>query len=207
MTIKIERKVSYSQNNEEAVILRKLSGMSPGVVLDIGAHDGKTNSNSLALIEMGWRGFLVEPSPVAFAKLLELHGKNEKVQLINAAVGTEERLTKFYDFGGDQYGTTLEATALRRSNSNSKPLFATYWVPQITIRKLVEQIGVSADVLSVDCEGASVDILFSCPIGSWSPSVIVVEHDGRAVEISGWAREKGFEVGSLNAENVILMRS
>lgn len=50
----------YSQNDEEAIIMRYFANRT-GRLLDIGAADGMTNSNSLALIERGWRAVLVEP--------------------------------------------------------------------------------------------------------------------------------------------------
>ena len=41
----------YSQNQEEQIILDYFNDVKVGHVLDIGANDGKTFSNSLALIE------------------------------------------------------------------------------------------------------------------------------------------------------------
>lgn len=58
----------YSQNREQAVILRNLAGIN-GTLLDIGANDGITFSNTRALVELGWSGVLVEPSRTAFLKL------------------------------------------------------------------------------------------------------------------------------------------
>ena len=43
----------YSQNNEEQVILDYF-GNKIGNLLDIGANDGITLSNSRKLIELGW---------------------------------------------------------------------------------------------------------------------------------------------------------
>lgn len=195
--------MTYSQNNEESVIL-ELAGKEPGQVLDIGAYDGKTYSNSYALIERGWKALLVEPSPSAFAKLLALHGDNPQVTLVNAALGAETRMTRFYECADEPYSTTLESKvgALRRDGKNPRP----YWVAQVTPSTLVNQLGCGPSVLSIDCEGTSVDVLMACPIGSWAPRVIVVEHDQRVVELSGWGRQRGYRVMDLNAENIILAR-
>ena len=53
--------MSYTQNNEEALILNHFTNRNPSdlTVLDIGANDGKTFSNSLKVIELGWHGLLV----------------------------------------------------------------------------------------------------------------------------------------------------
>ena len=46
-----------------------------GKILDIGANDGITLSNSYALIKLGWYADLVEPSPKAFKSIYIDKGK------------------------------------------------------------------------------------------------------------------------------------
>ena len=193
----------YSQNQEERVILEHVN-KGGGRVLDIGAFDGRTNSNSLALIELGWEAILVEPSPTAFLKLLELHGGNPKVTLINAAVGNERRMTKFHEIPGDQCSSVLDNEERKARNEGKQ--VRTFWAAQVTPSNLLNEVGISADVLSIDCEGQSVDVLYACPIRPWGTSVIIVEHDQRCVELSGWGREHGFQVKDLNAENIVLVK-
>ena len=53
----------YSQAAEQPHILKAFEGRPPGRLLDIGAWNPFTFSHSRALIEMGWFGVLVEPSP------------------------------------------------------------------------------------------------------------------------------------------------
>ena len=55
----------YSQNGEQKIILEYFQDKYKGKVLDIGANDGITLSNSRALIEKGWDGVLIEPAPSA----------------------------------------------------------------------------------------------------------------------------------------------
>lgn len=76
----------YSQNDEEDVILKHFEDKNDGRLLDLGAFDGSTFSNTRTLIERGWSGVLVEPSPWPFASLTRLWWSNDKVTLINAAV-------------------------------------------------------------------------------------------------------------------------
>ena len=87
---------TYSQNAEDTAI-QNYFGLYKGTLLDIGANDGKTFSNSLALIEKGWEGVLVEPSPSAFEKLSSLHKGNAFVKPYNVAIGTENGPVDFYD--------------------------------------------------------------------------------------------------------------
>jgi hypothetical protein len=47
--------MKYSQNNEQEIILNFFNGRI-GRYLDIGAFDGVSMSNTLALVELGWQG-------------------------------------------------------------------------------------------------------------------------------------------------------
>ena len=85
----------YSQNNEEEVLLTYFKDFT-GVLLDIGANDGKTFSNSYALISHGWQAVLIEPSQSAFDKLEALHYDNEKVDYYNIAIGTQDGKATFH---------------------------------------------------------------------------------------------------------------
>lgn len=88
----------YSQNNEESFILDFFKDFK-GKLLDIGANDGQTFSNSLALIERGWEAVLVEPSKSTFEKLKALHSGNEKVICLPCAVGGIDCTATFHESG------------------------------------------------------------------------------------------------------------
>ena len=98
---------NYSQNDEQAVITAYF-GSTIGKFLDIGAYDGVKLSNTRALLEQGWTGTLVEPSPIVFTQLMaNTVDYADKVNLVNAAVTTEElEPLAFYDSMGDAISTT-----------------------------------------------------------------------------------------------------
>ncbi len=90
----------YSQGLEEKHII-EFFGTTKGTVLDIGANDGKTFSNSLRLIELGWDAVLVEPSPACNKKIIELHGNNNvsKINLCKCAIGETTGKAVFHESG------------------------------------------------------------------------------------------------------------
>lgn len=59
------RMKDYSQNGEQADILYYLDtiGLKTGHLVDLGAGDGYTMSNTRALLEMGWTGTLLDGDP------------------------------------------------------------------------------------------------------------------------------------------------
>ena len=79
----------YSQNFEEAIV-KKYFGNQTGTLIDIGANDGKILSNSLSLIESGWKAVLVEPCENPYEKMCDLHAGNENVYCYNIAIDTED---------------------------------------------------------------------------------------------------------------------
>ena len=196
--------MSYSQNGEDKIILELVKDIEKGTVLDIGAYTGKENSNSLALIEKGWKGVLVEPSPWAFAEAAKLHANNPNVTLVNAAIGTERRMVKFYEAAGTQYSSTSEKSKARWVNE--KLDWREYWVSQIKVSDLINAVGASADVLSIDCEGTSVDILMNCPLSTWSPKVVIVEHDMKCEAIAAWMRARDYRIQDLSGENCVFVK-
>lgn len=86
----------YSQKNEEEVILKAVEGMK-GRFLDIGAYNGETYSNTLALLERGWSGVMIEPGLQAFQALLARHGSTPGVTLIHSPVTLHGGLVRFWN--------------------------------------------------------------------------------------------------------------
>lgn len=84
----------YSQNNEEEIILR-FFGEFRGTFLDIGAFDGLHLSNTRKLLELGWGGVMVEPSPANFLTLLSNCSQFPKATFVNAAMSGSSRLVPF----------------------------------------------------------------------------------------------------------------
>lgn len=194
----------YSQNDEEAAILEAV-GAQLGLFLDIGAYDGCTFSNTLALVERGWEGVLVEPSLGGFERLRARHGDNSKLQLVHALVGNGSGLVKFWD----------TPDALSTSNQEwyerLKPI-AGYapacWLAQVNLTDLLEAFPYlgGVGVVSIDIEGESAQLLVDWPFHLMSPKVICVEHDSREAELLGVVAEHGYREVYRSAENLVLVR-
>jgi FkbM family methyltransferase len=196
----------YSQSDEEEVILRLL-GDTPGVLLDVGAWDGMTFSNSLALIEKGWQAVMVEPSCYAFKMLLERHGENPRINLVNALVGLENGLVPFWNSRGDGVSTT--EAAHREAWAQAVPFNGPAWLPQVTFADLFHKFPILADAqfVSIDTEGTA-ERLFSDLIhcGLFTPRVICVEYTGDGSACVGEAFGMGYVLAHKTRENVILVK-
>lgn len=196
----------YSQNDEEKYILEAV-GDEPGVFLDIGAWDGKTFSNTAALVDRGWSGVLVEPSPSSFNTLRERYGSNPKMQLVHAAVGEYCGLVKWWDTGGDGVSTTNEKHF--RIWDGAAKFNPPYLIAQVSMSCLLDSIQTThshnIDVVSIDTEGTSVSILRDLLYCRVSAKVIVVEYDLQDDAVSEIVKSHGFEPIYKSSENLVLV--
>lgn len=198
----------YSQNNEEQVILEHFGGKpeSSGRFLDIGAYNGKTFSNTLALIERGWSGVCVEPSPSVFVDLLKLHGSNPQIRLLNAAITLSGGLSKFWDSDGDAISSTVEAHAVK-CTAGYGTHYTEYDVFTMPLFQLFEVYGYNFNFINLDVEGCSYQLFTGLPFDRLTKTTcLCVEHDGHFAEIVQLTTPLGFRLLTCNAENVILGR-
>ena len=192
----------YSQNDEEKYILEAV-GDAPGVFLDIGAWDGKTFSNTAALVDRGWSGVLVEPSPSSFNTLLARYGSNPKLQLVHAAVGADSGLVKWWDSGGD--GVSTSSPAHYATWRETATYFPPYYLAQICLFNLWDTFPDvrEADVISIDTEGTSGELFKMALSLGFHPKVWIVEYDLKDVELIECNRH--YECVYKSSENIVLI--
>lgn len=147
----------YSQWKEQEIILQFFKNFK-GKFMDIGAYDGAINSNTRALVELGWKGVLVEPQPYVFNHLV-MNCAGFDVQCVNAAVTAQGGLRRFS--GIEQRGTLITKEG--------------FWVNTITPFDLFRMFG-NVDFLTIDAEGMDYEIL-EASLGLFDPKLICFEDD------------------------------
>lgn len=141
----------FSQSGEQEAILAAVDGLEPGRFLDIGAGDGRTFSNTIALATKGWTGLLIEPAPWAFAKLLDLYADRPDMRLCNAAVVAAAPGPWLFHYSQDDHLSTLvESEAEKWSR---RVTFRRFTVAAITLDQLLEWHRWEPSVVSIDAEG------------------------------------------------------
>lgn len=148
----------YSQNQEDIAIQNYFQGYI-GKLLSIGENDGITLSNSRALIELGWKADLVEPSPTAYKMLEMLYKNNDNVTTHKVAIGKKNGFTQLFDMGthlnkGDTslLSTIKEEEMARWKGTEFKPVR----VKIMTYDKFTQN---KYDFISIDAEGMDIEIL------------------------------------------------
>jgi FkbM family methyltransferase len=170
----------YSQSDEQLHILKYFRGIT-GHLLSIGENDGKTLSNALALIELGWSALLVEPGEISFNKLKELHKDNPKVDLMNVAISDKVGTFDFYEsevhkpLGEGNHGllSTLDKKETMRWRGSET--FNKKEVECIDYKTLKELHNWNFDFITIDAEGLDLAILKQ--ISLTHTSLLCIEHN------------------------------
>lgn len=211
----------YSQNNEDYLISEYFGGRT-GRLLDIGANDGVTLSNSRLLIEKGWAADLVEPSPSAFARLENIYmdGAEEiffgDIQTYNFAIGTQTGEIEFWESDGH----LGDDVALLSSGIQSHVEKWSKHVKPDGKRQSFRKISVPCyrweDVwlsmndylfITIDAEGMDYEILEQIVLFETDCLCIEWANDPyQLAKISDYAESYGLTEGHRNFENVIFFR-
>jgi len=200
--------MAYSQKDEEQVIvqLAERQRLMPGRFLDIGAYDGKTFSNTLRLVELGWSGVCVEPSPSVFVGLMKCHAEHPGITLVNAAVDVESGWAEFYDSGGDAVSTSDPCHAVKWTQ-NAGVKFTKFHLFTLSIAELFLRFGTDFDFINIDVEGNNWKLFCAMPWNMLTRTRIVcVEYDAQADQMMKLMAEHSFAVAHRTSENLIFSK-
>lgn len=173
-----------------------------GVFLDIGAHDGRTYSNSLFFeVQRGWNGVCVEPNPAVFHSLVI----NRRTPCVQAAVCDAssaevdflapsspdiDMLAGLKDTYGRRHLRRLEQESAA-SNSHVR----TIKVPSVTLMDLCHTFAIrQVDVLMIDVEGAELQVLASADWSMFRPRAILLESNYGSRAPIAFLRKRGYQL-------------
>lgn len=206
----------YSQCGEDRII-SELVDFNNGNILDIGANDGKLLSNSLHFIERGWGGTLIEASPVAFAKLTDLHKQNTKIQCLQSCLDTKKHTVTFYhnkkhiSENDTDLLSTIDETIFKDSHSKNH-LFELMTLETDTYEQIKPLLKYKTyDVVSIDIEGKDYEILQQIDLNEIQCKFLIIEYNGNSYikqQILDYCSK--FELNKIifdNIVNVILTKS
>ncbi len=198
--------MSYSQNAEDDIIAGCFPPDHKGLVIEIGAWEPVNFSNSRLLIQAGWDAILCEFSPMPVHKLIEEYGENGRVRILQVAITPCDQHVRQFRITQDALSTDSAEEAARWKGQGG--YYGWLWVPTLTWDMLTSQFTPTRkpDVVSVDTEGGSVDLAIVIMQSDWRPRVLVVEHNGRQVEIMQEAKKHKYAVIEITQENMVLCR-
>ncbi|MDQ2712257.1 MAG: FkbM family methyltransferase [Acidobacteriota bacterium] len=167
--------LDYSQFGQGLILEQLLTPGMPRFLVDVGAYDGLTGSNSRALLEQNWQAVLVEPIPNLFSKLQANSSSLRGVSLVNAAC-SDRTGTANIRLGKDGTDTQMSSLSTHPlvEETLGKEAVA---VKTLTLRDLFSSERVPDDfgVLLIDAEGWDFAVLSGLANTSARPRIIVTE--------------------------------
>lgn len=152
-------------------------GPGPGTFLDIGAADGEYLSNTWLLERSGWTGALVEPNHRYYAKL----ALRRSPAFLKAAWSRSGETLELRSIVGDlEFSRLADAPADdKHEASGRRANYETDLVETATLADLVTAAGLPAtiDYLSIDIEGAELEVLSAVDHAALRFRCITVEHN------------------------------
>ena len=169
---------------------RRLAALMPyrhGYYVELGANDGRSQSNSLHFERhKGWRGLLVEPSPTAFQQcVMTRSAKNAIVcaccvepDQAGSLVPLEffNLMTTRVDINDDQDLTTI-LPKLRLNQGGEPDLAYRFGAEGRTLTSLLDEAGAPTliDFLSLDVEGNELNVLKGLDFSKYAFKYLLIE--------------------------------
>lgn len=181
----------YSQNSEDTLALdyfnHKEGATKLKTLLDIGANDGLTFSNSKLLIENGWTGFLLEPSEIAYKKCVENHKHNaDNTFIFNLGIANETGEQTFLESASHLPNgkdiSLLSCVPSRLTDRwRNEVSFTEHKAMFYTFKDFEKEYLIENDrfsYLSIDAEGYDWDILKQIDLKKYGVEMVCIEWNG-----------------------------
>ena len=181
-SVKTSKLCFRSQYGEDTYLWDIFAGKTDGFFVELGAADGLLFSNSYVFEVLGWRGLLVEPHPA----LYEACRRNRPGSLVVQAVAGPDDSTGEVDFfcAENDVGPSLlsfsKADKKHLSRCRKEGLeLRTVRVPYTSLNSLLEGVTEQVDFLSLDVEGAELEVLAGFDLDRYDPRILLIESHGK----------------------------
>lgn len=175
--------IFHSQFGEDQILLEVFKNKKNGLCLEVGGNDGVTHSNSFLFESLEWKCIIIEPIPYLCEKIksnrpdaciLEFAASNargtqrfyvaEKVEGMSTLNISKEHFNKIVKEGG-----TLREIKVKTD----------------TLDHLIEPyVSQEIDFVTIDVEGAEMQVLHGFSLSKWKPRVILLEDNSAMLDTS-----------------------
>jgi FkbM family methyltransferase len=161
----------YSQCNEDELMLKYLPEKI-GTYIDVGAGQPVRGSNTYYFYKKGWTGHLFEPIQSNINLLNFFRKRDLKYRKL---IGEINSKSEFYEFVPTEYSTTIKSIAEELVMQGRK-LRKVYSLESIRLSDTNIELGpLEASFISIDVEGADLQVLNSIDWSRIKPRVVCVE--------------------------------
>lgn len=192
--------MTYSQLGQDVFVDEYFNFKKNGVFVDIGAHDGKSASNTYFLEKVRkWNGICIEPGPNQFEELKN----NRNCILVNACVSNYDGESEFtYLEGYTNMLSGLSESYDERHKDRIKNEIQMYGgkrnvinMPVFKLQTILDQHQLyDIDYCSLDTEGSELNILKSIDFEKTKIKLFSIENNFNEDVIENYLKNFGFEL-------------
>lgn len=207
----------FSQEGQDKFLdTQVFKGFRNGVFVDVGAHDGKSFSNTMFFeSQRGWSGVLIEPNPIIFERLKQNrpHSRHEQCAISESEgsvdflqiTGHAEMLSGISSAYDSRHKERIQNEVDGKGGSAT-----TIQVQSKRFSTVARAHGLSRiHYLSIDVEGAEASVLRSIDFNQVFIDVIGFEsnYEEKTAEIVDWLKSKGYQIIPSNCIDVFMIHS
>ena len=187
--------VSFSQEGEDKILSRLFGGQQNGFYVDVGAHHPLRFSNTAGLYFRGWRGINVDATPGSMAPFAQIRPRDVNLECCVSEDGADVVFDLYNEPALNSTRCERAATMPEHYKVVQRKIMPSRRLDDILAEHM--PANTPLDLLSVDVEGADLDVLRSHDWTHHRPRVLVVEDGDFDVENPGaspmhpFLREKG----------------
>ncbi len=194
----------YSQNNEEEIILNYFSSLENGKFIDIGGYHPTRLSNTRCLVEKGWNGVYVEPSPLCMKSFIDEYSNNSNITLVQKAITDKNGRVKFFESNGDAVSTLSDS---HKALWSKFVPFTQIEVDTLSMSDFLMEHLADTNFMSIDVEGTNLALFNLLTDEVFEKvSMLCIEHEGNHEYMTAKCSTFGFKPVLFNAENIILVK-
>jgi FkbM family methyltransferase len=206
----------FGQNLEDKIIneyiTQKYGADFIGSILEIGANDGVTLSNSRYFYVNSWKAYLVEAGKTPFQFLMFNTLAYENVYLYNVAIGNENNNLTFYESSNLLHQNDIGLVSSLLSEETKKwrdagITYESYKVHCLTWSNFLTEFGLNNkkfDIISIDIEGMDYEVLSQMNLTELGCKILCVEFNGKEKnKYVDYAKKFNLHLVTENAENLI----
>jgi|APSaa5957512622_1039677.scaffolds.fasta_scaffold11832_1 FkbM family methyltransferase len=199
-----------AQFGEDRILWDLLGPKNDGFFLDIGAYDGVLGSNTYFFEQVGWSGICIEPNPW---KYVECTNARPRSRVVHAALSRRHHVgVRPFTIVTEPTGSealsflTTSPLHLRRCQIESQRMVQVP-VPVLSADIVLGDHAGPIDFVSLDVEGAELDVLAGFDLNRFRPRAFVIEDNtfGRDWRTEDYMARYGYRRTHATGCNFIYM--
>ena len=172
--------------------------------MEIGAYCPFTFSNTRFLVDRGWGGCYVDGCSFAIGRFIEEYVHNEKIKIVQALIGDNNKFVKFYNSLKDAISTT-DAQHMTKWKDGGYP-FREVYTCMISMDTLQTILPSTVDFINIDVEGQSANLATLIDYNKLQTKVVCIEHDNAVDMLNSHMSKFNFNLHYVNHTNIIYKR-